>query len=236
MLLQGRGGGPGLSRSRAESRPPSYRGGRRGIQPVPVAGSTLHRGPHAVSTGRYASTSRPYSPRLRRGTPYRVRRGRTATSTRAPLWAHVRAQLGPHTGPDPLEHGRRYTTSGRRQSRAPCRLAGSMPYHLGATPPPTRRACVRPGGRSTTCYQALPTARVASTLIDSVLAAPGTWPRLAARLYRPPGATAAYSQTSLSRRPGAPHGGPCPDCVVNGRDPTGPGSTRHVTTPPERLA
>ena len=158
MLLQGRGGGPGLSRSRAESRPPSYRGGRRGIQPVPVAGSTLHRGPHAVSTGRYASTSRPYSPRLRRGTPYRVRRGRTATSTRAPLWAHVRVQLGPHTGPDPMDRGRRYTTSGRRQSRAPCRLAGSMPYHLGATPPPagpTRRACVRPGGRSTTGYQAL---------------------------------------------------------------------------------
>ena len=141
MMLRGRGGGPGLPRSR----PPSYRGGRRGIQPVPVAGSMLHRGPHAVSTGRHASTSRPYSPRLRRGTPCRVRRGRTATSTRAPLWAHVRAQLGPHTGPDPLEHGRRYTTSGRRQSRAPCRLAGSMPYHLGATPPPTRRACVRPG-------------------------------------------------------------------------------------------
>ena len=154
MMLRGRGGGPGPPRSW----PPSYRGGRRDIQPVPVAGSMLHRGPHAVSTGRHASTSRPYSSRL-------------------------------------------------------CQARGSFYYRL-------------PGA----------TARVASTLIDSVLAAPGTWPRLAARLYRPPGATAAYSQTSLSRCPGAPYGGPCPDCVVDGRDPTGPGSTRHVTTPPERLA
>ena len=60
MMLQGRRGGPWLPRFRS----PSYRGGRRGIQPVPVAGSTLHRGLHAVSTGRHASTSRPYSRRV----------------------------------------------------------------------------------------------------------------------------------------------------------------------------
>ena len=153
MMLRGRGGGPGLPRSR----PPSYRSGRRGGQAAPVAGSMPYRGSHAVSTGRYASTSRPHPQRLRRGTPYRVRRGRSAVSTRAPLWAHVRAQLGPHAGP--LDCRRRCTTSGRHQSRAPRRLAGGMPYHLGAKPLPaglTRRVCVR--GRPTTCHQALPPA------------------------------------------------------------------------------
>ena len=46
--------------------------------------------------------------------------------------------------------------------------AGSMPYHLGATPPPTRRACVRPGGRSTTGYQApLPVWRQPSSTLCS---------------------------------------------------------------------
>ena len=78
------------------------------IWPAPVAGSMPYRGPHVASPGRHASTSRPYSPRLCRGTPYRVRRGRTAASTRAPLWAHARAQLGPHgshcrSEPNPIE-------------------------------------------------------------------------------------------------------------------------------------
>ena len=232
MMLRGRGGGPGPPRSR----PPSYRGGRRGIQPVPVAGSTLHRGPHAVSTGRYASTSRPYSPRLRRGTPYRVRRGRTATSTRAPLWAHVRAQLGPHTGPDPLDRGRRYTTSGRRQSRAPCRLAGSMPYHLGATPPPagpTRRARIRPGDRPTTCHQALP----------PVWRQPSSTRCSRRRGYDPGSphlsATGSYCRSEpdltepVSRRP-LRRLGPGLRCRCSGPD--GHGSPRHVTTSPQRLA
>ena len=39
-------------------------------------------------------------------------------------------------------------------------------------------------------------------------------------LSEPPGATAAWTQTPSSRCPSAPYGGPCPDCVVDGRDPT----------------
>ena len=39
-------------------------------------------------------------------------------------------------------------------------------------------------------------------------------------LSEPPGATAAWTQTPSSRCPSAPYGGPGPDCVVDGRDPT----------------
>ena len=124
------------------------------------------------------------------------------------------------------------TRAARRPAGLQTALHYVRPAPVAGSTPPRRRHAIPPGHQASTSRPYSPrlcqgssydlppgaTARVASTLIDSVLAATGTWPRLAARLYRPPGATAAWSQTPLSLCPSAPSGSPGPDCVADGRD------------------
>ena len=223
MMLQGRGGGhPPIAvdveaSSRCQSRAQCCIAGRTLYQPgatPPPAGPTRRVCVGGRPTG-FGADGPPQAPGRHSGRMS----GRNSDRTPARIrWIAEGATLLPAGASRGLHAA----------PRAACRITWALRLH----------PLVAPVSGPGSFYYRLPgaTARVASTLIDSVLAAPGTWPRLAARLYRPPGATAAYSQTSSSRCTGAPYGGPCPDCVVDGRDPTGPGSTRHVTTPPERLA
>jgi len=230
------------------------------ILPTPVAGSMPYRGPHVASPGRHASTSRPYSPRLCRGTPYRVRRGLIHRPRGGPgggagircchLCSGLRAgrsiRLRRPPGRLDLRFRRPCPASPRTSAACPPAEAGKRAATHSAANVLALADAARADAHAQSLVEAAFHARPPKPAplvapVSGVVLRPATRRyrprgvnphRLGARgggemtparrppLSEPPGATAAWTQTPSSRCPSAPYGGPCPDCVVDGRDPT----------------
>ena len=188
MMLRGRGGGPGLPRSR----PPSYCGGRRGAT---RRGCDLPFRPESYVPAGLARRG-PAGPARRQ--PVAEERGQGTTVPAGLICRTV------HCSGSSCPCG---TIMGWPSRSGPAGRPISAPLRSQAAPRPGG-TCSRPAAR----FHLPPgaTARVASSLIKLVSAAPGgTCPRPAARLLLPPGATARVASSLIEPVPAAP-GGTCP--------------------------